>query len=307
MSRLSVIVNTKNAAPFLRSCLQSVQDIADEIVLVDMASTDQTLSIAAEFPAVKVYQYPNPDVGYADPARQFAFDRATGDWLVIIDADEQFPEKLARRIRQIVDAEAPTSPAQAYYFPRRNEIFGYFFTGTGWYPDYQLRLWRRDRVHWREGVHSQPEISGKTARLPANDPDLAIIHHNYQHIDQYLARMVKYTTAAAQAADREAPTPEDLWQSFFGEFWRRAFRDDGLLEGNHGLVLSLFQATYELIVQAKIWENAGFSHQELDGAALKRLHRRFQREAHYWWADLMVRRTQGLSKLIWRFRRKFKI
>ena len=96
MSTLSVIVNTKNSARYLRAALASVETIADEIVLVDMNSQDETLAIAAEFDAVKIYQYPEPEVGYADPAREYAFARAHGDWLLILDSDEQLPAPLAK-------------------------------------------------------------------------------------------------------------------------------------------------------------------------------------------------------------------
>ena len=105
MSTLSVIVNTKNSARYLRAALASVAAIADEIVLVDMNSQDETLAIAAEFDQVKIYQYPRPEVGYADPAREYAFARAHGDWLLILDSDEQLPPRLARIIRQLVDGQ----------------------------------------------------------------------------------------------------------------------------------------------------------------------------------------------------------
>lgn len=312
MSSLSVIVNTKNSGRFLRAALESVTAIADEIVLVDMASTDETLTIAGDFPKVKVYQYPDPDIGYADPAREYAFARAHGDWLLILDSDEEMPSELATICRQIVDgqkiAALPDLPnADIYYLPRHNEIFGHFFDKTGWYPDYQLRLWKKGMIKWRPGVHSQPEILGTSAYVPYENQGYAIIHHNYQSVSQFLSRADKYTEAAAKQKLTDDPKkalgPQDLWQSFFGEFWRRAFRDEGLLEGNHGVALSLLQSAYELIVTAKIWEGQGFPSTNLTNQQLENLHKQFMHESRYWWADLMVRHSRGFKRIYWRIRR----
>jgi len=309
MASLSVIVNTKNSERYLRAALESVVTIADEIVVVDMASTDETVAIAKSFAKVAVYQYPDPDVGYADPAREFAFARAHGEWLLILDSDEQLPAELADMIRRIVDGKKVSGlqNADVYYLPRRNEIFGHFFARTGWYPDYQLRLWRAGTVQWRPGVHSQPKVSGTTAYVPYEDEKLAIIHHNYQSVSQFLARLDKYTTAAATQKAKTCAAKNidarEMWQSFFDELWRRAFRDEGLLEGTHGTALSLMQASYELIVATKTWEQQGFDAQELEPRELRAWRRQFLYEARYWWADLMVRRSAGVANFYWRVRR----
>ena len=99
-------------------------------------------------------------------------------------------------------------------------------------------------------------------------------------------------------------TPQRLWQSFFGELWRRGFQEEGLLEGNHGVVLSLLQASCELITSAKAWEAEGFTDVTLTEAELKQMWREWQREANYWWADLQVRQTSGLKQWYWRLKRK---
>ncbi len=314
MARLSVIVNTKNSAAYLEAALESVAAIADEIVLVDMASSDETLIIAEKFDQVKIYQYPDPEVGYADPAREFAFERATGEWLLILDSDECLPSTLSRSIREIVDGKkvsaCPQLPqADIYYLPRNNEIFGHFFEQTGWYPDYQLRLWRAGKITWRSGVHSQPIVKGTTAYLPYQDRQLAVIHHNYQTVSQFLRRLDKYTTAAAQekakTCSAKGLSPAVIWQSFFDELWRRGFRDEGMLEGTHGVSLSLLQSAYELVSSVKTWEAKGFPPGVLTRQELKSLRRQFLYEARYWWADLLVRQSAGMTKLYWRWRRFF--
>jgi hypothetical protein len=305
--KLSVVINTKNAQRYLKQCLTSVKKIADEIVIVDMNSTDKTLTIAAKF-TNRIWQYPHPDIGYVEPAREFAFAKARGEWIFMIDADEELKLPLATLIRQVVDGTAVTlSPADAYFIARSNIIFDKALTRTGWWPDYQLRLWRAQTIKWSPQVHATPKILGSVAHFPHAPVELAIVHHNYQSIEQFTARTNRYTTlAAASNTYHTAISPISLWQSFWQEWWRRAFAEEGLLEGNHGIVLSFLQAGAELQTQAKRWQAEGFRWQELTPRELRRLRRQWWRESHYWWADLLVKQTRGWSQLYWRWRRKWK-
>lgn len=311
MMKLSVVVNTKNSEKYLRQCLRSVKDIADEIVIVDMNSTDKTLSIAQKF-TDKIWQYPQAEIGFVEPAREFAFSKAKGDWIFLLDSDEDIKPELAKLIRQVVDNQTSLVPvAEAYFIARSNIIFDRAMSDTGWYPDYQLRLWRVGSIRWLPEIHSVPKIIGTADYFPADDRNLAIVHHNYQTLAQFQERAERYSNIEAETALKTqknfALNPEDLWQAFFAEFWRRGFAAGGLLEGNHGLVLSFLQANSELLVKSKIWEAQKFPYRPLTRPQLKRLRRRFMREAHYWWADLLVRQTAGPAKLYWQVRRKLKI
>lgn len=308
MTTLSVLVNTKNSEQFLTACLKSVAPIADEIVIMDMASRDQTLAIAKKF-TDKIYQFDHPEVGYVEPARQAAVARATGDWLLIIDSDEELPVALRQLIRQVVDGQATTvAAADAYYLARANIIFGAVVTKCGWYPDYQLRLWRRGQLKFTTKIHSVPQAIGQVAYFPANPTELAIIHHNYQTITQFVARANNYSTIEAaeqlRAPKSKKVTPHQLWQAFFGEFYQRALAQDGLLLGNQGIVLSLLQASSELQTLAKVWQQQDFPPQNLSAPQAQQLLAHFQREFNYWRADFAARHTRGLSRLYWQFRRK---
>lgn len=309
--QLSVVINTKNSQRYLKQTLQSVRDIADEIVIVDMKSTDKTLSIAQKFGA-KIYQFPEADIGFVEPAREFAFGKAKGDWIFLLDSDEDIKPELARLIKQIVDGDKTAVPiAEAYFIARSNIIFDQAMTNTGWYPDYQLRLWRKGAIRWLPTIHSVPKIIGTSAYFPADDRNLAIVHHNYQTLEQFADRSNRYSSVQAETQLQENRqqdiTPEKLWQSFFDEFWARAFAGQGLLEGNHGLVLSFLQAENELLTQSKIWQAQKFPYRPLTTKQLKLLRRRFTKESHYWWAHLLVSQTSGLSRVYWQMRRKFKI
>lgn len=307
--KLSVVLNTKNSQRFLRECLQSVKAIANEIVVVDMKSTDNTLKIAREFGA-KIYQYPHPNVGYADPAREFAFAKAQGEWIFMIDSDENISQQLAALIKKIALGQPTNLPVvDAYFIARRNIIFGKAIEKAGWYPDYQMRLWKKGVIKWRPQVHCVPEILSSSAYFPAQQ-NYSITHHNYQEISQFINRANKYSDFAAQNLSKKkstpSVTPQMLWESFFAEFFRRGFHDEGILEGNHGIVLSLMQAQYQLQTQAKIWQYQGFKNKKLTIRELTAMRRQFLANVHYWWADLMVKKTSGLVQFYYRLRRKFK-
>lgn len=306
---LSVVLNTKNSAKYLRECLGSVAPIADEIVIVDMASQDQTAAIAKQF-AAKFYQYPHPDIGFADPAREFAFSKASGEWIFMIDSDEQIKKELATLIRQVATNSPHQLPiAEAYFIARTNIIFDKPIQKVGWYPDYQMRLWRSGAIKWQPQVHSVPKIIGKSAYFPSSE-ELSIVHHNYQFVSQFIQRADKYSNFAAEQISKQknhTVTPTDLFASFFDEFWRRGFADEGLLEGNHGVALTILQAHYQFLTQAKVWQKQGFNWQNLSNKQLKKLRQNFFHQAHYWWADLMIKKTTGLGKLYYRLRRKLKI
>ncbi len=307
--KLSVVINTKNSAQFLTACLTSLTALEYELVVVDMASTDDTVAIAEQFGAT-VYQYPHPEVGSAGPAREFAFARAHGDWILLLDSDEELTPDLSAAIKQIISGENHDFGfGDIYFFARANLIFGHCFTHSGWFPDYQPRLWRQGCAIWNHEVHGLPELKGQVVYLPSSR-ELAILHHNYQAISQFWYKANRYTSVQTQEIllhtklEGSDFTSQKFFEAFFGEFWRRFFVFSGYEDGNHGLVLSLFQANYELMVRAKLWEDFGFVHHHLTDQQLWQLQSIFFKQAHYWWADLRVRKTTGLKRIYWQVRRK---
>ncbi|MDR0462984.1 MAG: glycosyltransferase family 2 protein [Pseudomonadales bacterium] len=310
MISLSVVINTKNSGKYLTSCLESVKALADEIVIVDMASTDDTLEIAERY-HVKVFQYPDPEVGFADPAREFLFDKAQGEWLLMIDSDEEVRPKLAELIKKIIDGESEEfGGGDVYYIARRNIIFDRELTHTGWFPDYQPRLWKKGKLTWQPTVHSVPEIHGQVIHLPPQ-ADLSFLHHNYKEVSDFIARTNKYTTFQAESENAvkmdEDFTATDFFNSYFDEWWRRLFAMEGYRDGNHGLVLSFLQAQAELQVKAKKWQMANFPHHQLSSKEMQVVFKQFSKSARYWLADQKIKENKGVTKLYWRLRRKLKV
>ncbi len=291
---VSAIIHTYNAATTLHRALRSVA-WADQIVIIDMESTDQTVEIARAAGA-EVHTVKHQD--YADPARNFGLQQAKGDWIVVLDADEELPEKLITELQAIM-----MNPTQivAYYLPRQNVIFGHSMQYTGWWPDYQLRFFRRGVVTWPKEVHGQPTVSGSHEYFPA-DPGIAIVHYNYPTVTSFIERLDRYTTIKA-AEPLEKPRPPRPFIAFGNEFLRRYFALEGWNEGVHGSSLSLLQAMYEMVVELKRWEKVGFSEQVNDTTQLADL-TDFSRQMQYWLADWHMKQSTGLKRLYWQVRRK---
>ncbi|MBU0974571.1 glycosyltransferase family 2 protein [Patescibacteria group bacterium] len=305
--KLSVVINTKNAEKTLEASLKSVK-FADEIIVVDMMSTDDTVKIAKKF-TTSIFAH--DDVGYVEPARNFAISKAMSDWILILDADEEVPQELAKVIKGILKSdEKGQATADCYYVPRRNMIFGKWIEKTGWWPDHVLRLFKKGHVEWSDQIHSIPITSGKVHELSAVK-EIAIIHHNFQHVDQYIDRMNKYSSIQAE----EISNAEDLeldskfiFRKFASELLSRLFAQRGINDGSHGLSLSLLQAISEASVAMKVWDEKGFpeTNREQEEELMEEISQ-FKKELAYWIADWHVENNVGVNKLLWQVRRKLYI
>jgi glycosyltransferase involved in cell wall biosynthesis len=301
---ISVVINTKNAAATLERTLKSVS-WADELVVMDMKSTDQTTQIAEKYGA---HVYSHPDVGYVEPARNAAIQKAKGNWILLVDADEEVPSTLAEKVALLVNGDAT---ADAYYIPRKNIVFNHWYQHAGWWPDYQLRLFKRGMVEWSDKIHQIPAIKGSHDYLAATE-EHALIHHNYQTVEQFIDRLNRYTshevTSRTTPVNTKAqPSTRTLIYAFKDELLARLFKHRGIDGGLHGVSLSLLQGMYEVIVILKQWQANDFppqpnqQHQTI--AALRGL----QADLSYWIADWQVEHSSGLIKWWWRLRRRFKI
>ena len=309
MPTLSVLIHTKNSAATLKQALKSVQHLASEVIVIDMMSHDQTVEIAHQAGA-KVFSH--KDVGFVEPARNFGLSKVSGDWVFILDADEEVSPGLKEFLHSLIKIEQ-ADLADCYYVPRQNLIFGKWVK-TGWWPDYQLRLFRQGQVTWQDEIHSIPITSGKVAELPA-DLDYSIIHHNYQTVDQYIDRLNRYTRIESQQQlenpriNSKKLTASRLIQDFNDELLRRLFAERGIEEGLHGVGLSYLQSMFQLVTTLKIWQQKQFppttGHKQAV-AAMRQL-RQLQQDLNYWMADYMIQHTSGIPQWWWRIRRKAKI
>ncbi len=289
--------------------IRSVKGFVDEVVVIDMMSSDETVKVA-EKTGAKVYEY-KEDLGFADPARNFALGKATKDWVLVLDADEEASPDLVTLLKKIVSQDVPQElVGECYFIPRQNIIFGQAIQHTGWWPDYQLRFFKKGTVQWTDKVHTHPEATGEVIHLPA-DSKTAIIHHNYQTVSQFIDRLNTYTELEVQKKQsetkREIPfTAAQLINSFSSDLFRRLFVEEGLKDGLHGLSLAFLQSFYELSVFLKQWQTKDFvdqknaSHERQVILALEDFHK----DLHYWISDWHVKNSSGIAKLYWTIKRK---
>ncbi|OGE32056.1 hypothetical protein A2631_02975 [Candidatus Daviesbacteria bacterium RIFCSPHIGHO2_01_FULL_44_29] len=275
MNKISVVINTLNEEQNIKRVLSSVQ-WADEVVVCDMYSDDKTVEIAKEMGAKVVF---HKKTGYVEPARNFAISQAQSQWILLLDADEEVPSRLAEKIKEIVSEDG----FDFVLVPRKNIIFGKWMEYSGWWPDFNIRLFKRGQVTWKEAIHSKPQTQGKELRL-GEDQEMALTHHHYESIAQFLERMNRYTGIQAKELKDSGYVfnSRDLIKQPLDEFLGRFFGREGYRDGLHGFVLSLLQAFSFLVVYLKVWENQGFSAQDVSLGDLNKETKKAFRDTQYW-------------------------
>lgn len=299
-AKISVIINTINEEKNLLRALNSIKGFADEIVVVDMKSDDKTVEIAKSFGA-RVFEHERTN--YVEPARNFAIGQATGDWILILDADESVSHTLLRKLKKL----SREDQADYYRLPRKNIIFGKWMKHSRWWPDYNIRFFKRGFVAWSDTIHSVPLTQGRGADLRALEKN-ALLHYHYESIEQYIDRLNRYTTI--QAKNRAGEGYIFRWQDIVlrpsSEFLSRFFAGRGYKDGLHGLALSYLQGFSELVVCLKVWQAKGFEEKQLKLDEVAENLTKAQKELNYWKAHAAIDEKQGNLFLL-RIKRKFKL
>lgn len=249
MSGISALVHTLNEEGNLERCLRCLM-WCDEVVVVDMMSDDRTVEIARRF-TDKVYSFPR--MGLADPARRFGVEKTTGDWILIVDADELVPRSLMERLMRI----AGSSDTDVVLVPYRNYLLGEWIRHTAWWPEYHPRFFRRGTVVPNDRVHGRYVVlSTRILKLEAEE-DASIHHFNYLDSFQFVEKMNRYTGLEAEAFEkedgREFSAARLVVRPLF-EFAFRFFYKRGFLDGPRGFFLSGYMAFYRFLSEAKLWE-----------------------------------------------------
>jgi len=292
MAKISVIVNTLNEEANIARALASVKHFADEIVVVDMNSTDDTVEIAKEFGA-KVYAHKRVD--YVEPARNYAISKATGDWTLILDADERVPDTLAKKLKKL----SKSADIDYFRIPRKNLVFGKWLKHSRWWPDYNVRFFRAGTVSWDELIHSVPMTTGVGKDVPDLE-EYALVHSHYTSIDQYIRRMNRYTTIQSKQKRKEGYkfNWRDLISKPGGEFLSRYFFGEGFKDGVHGLAVAMLQAFSELVLYLKIWQSEKFYKKGLNPEKVSRELKYFESDLRYWQADMLYKINGGILQKI---------
>jgi len=248
--KLSIAILACNEAANLRRTLPSVA-WADELILVDSGSTDDTIEIAKSFGA-KVF--PEPWKGYG-PQMNSAIDKCTSEWVFSLDADEELTPELQAEIQSLLSGKPEFD---AYWVPRRNQIFGRWMRHGGQYPDYKLRLFRQGTARLPEDTepHATPKWSGPKGKLHGD-----LLHYQYPTVALYVEHMNRYSSASVPLVLRKGRTCRGLIEfvamTFVNPvltFVKNYIFRLGFLDGRPGLLFPLYRAAYTSWKYAKAWE-----------------------------------------------------
>lgn len=275
-AKISVIINTFNEEKNIERAIRAVE-WADEIIVCDMHSDDKTVEIAKKMGA-NIFIHKREE--YVEPARNFAISKASNDWILILDTDEEIPATLSARLKQIASKMKQIDYVR---IPRKNIIFNKWIRNCSWWPDYNVRFFKKGSVKWTDSIHRPPEVSGEGLNLEA-DEKWAIIHYNYQSISQFVERMNRYTTVEAEQLSHEGYKFDwkDLFRKPLDEFFSRFFANKGYEDGIHGLALSLLQAFSFSVLYLKVWELSSFKEGTIEVAEIDEERKRAGNAISYW-------------------------
>lgn len=246
-TKLSVVIITLNEEDCIGRALKSIENIADEIIIVDSGSTDKTIEIAKRFGA-KIYFRKFDNYG---AQKNYAAEKAKGEWILSLDADEEISIELANEIQQYITKSQQTFVA--FSIPRKNIILGKFIKYTRWQPelDRHVWLWRKDSGKWSGDVHEEVEIfNGSIGKLI--NPK---IHYQYDTVREFLSMMNNYSEIESNEKNKRISfSILRLIIDPVYNFLIRYFYRFGLLDGWRGFVLSYLMALYHFEVWIKVWE-----------------------------------------------------
>jgi glycosyltransferase involved in cell wall biosynthesis len=243
--KISATIITFNEEAQIRQCLESLQNVADEIVVVDSMSMDRTCEIAVSLGA-RVIQ--RAWTNYSDQ-KNFAASQTLHPWILSLDADECLSELLRT---QLMEVKRTHPQVAAFCFPRKAFYLGRWIQHSGWYPDVKIRLYNKMLGQWRgDFVHESVEVSGPVQLIQAD-----LLHFTCDSLSEHLVRMDRYTTLAA--ADLWRQGKRGRWSQLFfsplATFVKTYFFQAGFLDGFQGMIIAIFAAYYNFLKYAKLWE-----------------------------------------------------
>jgi glycosyltransferase involved in cell wall biosynthesis len=229
---ITALAITLNEAGRMRRFLESLS-FADEIIIVDSFSTDNTLEIAGTFDKVQTYQRAFDN--FSDQ-KNFAIDKASNDWILFFDPDEE----VTAQLREEILTELVNPTAVAYYVKRSLYFMGKRIKYSGFQTDWVVRLFHKAHCRY-DGrlVHETIQVEGRSARLKSRLP-----HHTYQGIDDYTGKLHRYSALQAEMLHEKGKRPH-FWQFFFRpwyRFWHQYLIRLGILDGKEGFILAYINA-----------------------------------------------------------------
>lgn len=289
METISVVLSVQNEEAKIERTLASIQ-WADEIIVVDNESTDKTVRLAKQYGA-NVFHHKNSPM--LNVSKNFGFTKVKSDWILSLDGDEVIPPELAHEIQQITRADIV-----GYWIPRKNILFGKWIQHGLWWPDKQLRLFKRGLGGFPcKHVHEYLSVDGLTSELTSS-----MVHYNYETVSQFIRKMDEIYTVS-EVENHLASGYRVIWYDAIrfpmSDFVKTFFAQRGFKDGLHGLVLSLLQAFYSFIVFVKLWEREKFNQEELSLGVIEQEMARARGELRYWLLSEKIAQASNFVRKLW--------
>lgn len=294
MNKISGVMVVKNNPRYLFESLTSILDLVSELIIIDIG-IDKNIKLKLQtVKKVKIITI-KKEVAYVELIRQESKQFASYDYILFIDPDEKWPPALKKLIK------SDLNNYDYFLIPRKNFIFGKWIKHSRWWPDYQIRIFKKDRLFWPKELHRQPKISGKGFRVEAKE-NLAIIHYNYENIDQFFSKMTRYAKAEAKSLIKKnkSLTVQETIKKSVSELISRYFAFEGFRDGVHGFVLAVLQMFYPFLVYFYYWEQKKYQGllKEEPYFQINDFFRQGLKETNYWLTE------KKLLKGISRFKRR---
>ncbi|QQG44563.1 MAG: glycosyltransferase [Candidatus Roizmanbacteria bacterium] len=248
MNNISAIIVVQNNPSHLKETLDSIEDFVSEIIIADIGIDKETLNFLDSFKKVKVIKI-EKSVPYVELIREELKQKTKGEYILFIDPDEVIPQDLKNLILKNL------SDYDYFSIPRKNIIFSKWIKNSRWWPDYQVRFFKKNKVIWPTKIHQQPKVEGIGLIIEPQE-NIAIIHYNYLNLDEYIEKSRRYAKAEASEfiKDNKEFTLAETIKKSLSEFVSRFFANKGYEDGMHGFVLSILQMFYYFLVYFYYWE-----------------------------------------------------
>lgn len=251
---IAVVLTVFNEEHHMKACLENVQKLSNNIVVVDTESTDSSAQIARDM-GYKVYSYKYER--YVEPSRNFAISKVKADWFFIIDADERFSPELIQEIRETI----ATTDKTHFTITKKNIFAGIWpLKHGGWAGDSMIRLIKTSAFkNWPSAIHSTPEITGALGHLHA-----LLDHHFHPGLSNMVEKTALYEDMESNLlfkADRPVSVPI-FFRKFFGELYRRLIKWQGFLDGTPGIIESVYQAYSKTVTYLYLYEKRYIKHKK---------------------------------------------
>jgi glycosyltransferase involved in cell wall biosynthesis len=247
-AKLTALIPCKNERRNIRPCIESVRDIADEILIADSGSTDGTLDLVRKMGDCRIIE--REYVNSAD-FKNWAIPQASHEWILLVDADERVPAKLIEEVQAIL--ADPPSDIDGYWIGRCNHYLGYPIRHCGWNSDDVIRLFRRDASRYAtRWVHAEVDLPARRVKRLTTP----LSHYTTWNTDEYLYKLNRYANWGAMNIRDEQKHRNKLaiFLRFPMRFLQLYFFRLGILDGIPGLQVCIFTAFYSFLKQAKLWE-----------------------------------------------------